>query len=328
VERRVRIDLAYDGTAYAGWQLQPGSGTVQAVVEEALCRIHGGRAVRLRAAGRTDSGAHARGQVADGLVATRYDDGGLLRALAHMLPEDVRPRRVLTVAPSFHAQHDAKSKTYRYLIDTSATGDPWRRRYALAFPRSIDDRAVDAALALVPGTRDWSGFAGSACRVEDRVRTIAEARRIGLRPDLQAFVFTADGFLTHMVRNLVGTLLEIGRLSMEPERIEEVLSTRDRKRAGPTAPAKGLCLMRVVYDAASVTDLAHQLGFFETIGSWRAYDDVMPRLAAVTPEAVHEVVRRYLTPSNRTIGWFEPLTDVDCRRRRTQPGRRGIAACL
>ena len=251
MERRVRIDLAYDGTAYAGWQIQPGVGTVQGVVEEALSRLHGGSRVRLCAAGRTDSGAHARGQVADCLVSTRCDDAALLRALAHMLPEDVRPRRVLTVSAAFHAQHDAMSKTYRYLVDTSEGGDPWRRRYALAFPLGIDDSAVDAALALLPGTRDWSGFAGSACRVGDRVRTITDARRLTLRPGLLALVFTADGFLTHMVRNLVGTLLEIGRRRMGPERIEEVLATRDRKRAGPTAPAKGPCLTRVVYDAAS-----------------------------------------------------------------------------
>ena len=250
MERRVRIDLAYDGTAYAGWQVQPGVRTVQGVVEEALSRLHGGRRARLCGAGRTDSGAHARGQVADVSVATRYDDAGLIRALAHMLPEDVRPRRVLTVSPSFHAQHDARSKTYRYLVDTSATGDPWRRRYALAFPLKMDEAAIDAALAQLPGTRDWSGFAGSACTVDDRVRTITEARRVSLRPGLQAFVLTADGFLTHMVRNLVGTLLEVGRRRMEPERIEEVLVTRDRRRAGPTAPAKGLCLTRVVYDEA------------------------------------------------------------------------------
>jgi tRNA pseudouridine38-40 synthase len=250
VERRVRIDLAYDGTAYAGWQVQPGVRTVQGVVEDALSRINGGRLSRLCGAGRTDSGAHARGQVADALVATRYDDEGLMQALSHMLPEDVRPRRVLTVDGSFHAQHDAKSKTYRYLIDTSAAGDPWRRRYAMAFPRSFDSAAVDAALELIPGRRDWSGFTGSACRVEDRVRTITEARRVVLRPELQAFVFTADGFLTHMVRNLVGTLLEIGRRRMEPERIEEIVSLRDRRRAGPTAPARGLCLTRVVYDLA------------------------------------------------------------------------------
>jgi tRNA pseudouridine38-40 synthase len=250
VERRVRIDLAYDGTAYAGWQVQPGLRTVQGVVEDVLSRIHAGHRPRVRGAGRTDSGAHARGQATDCVVATRYDDEGLMRALAHMLPDDIRPRRVLTVPPSFHSQHDAQLKTYRYLVDTSATGDPWRWRYALGLPLPMDEAAIDAVLTALPGTRDWSGFAGSACRIDDRVRTITEARRVRLRPGLQAFVFTADGFLTHMVRNLVGTLLEIGRGRMEPARIEEVLLERDRRRAGPTAPAKGLCLTRVVYDAA------------------------------------------------------------------------------
>jgi len=250
MERRVRIDLAYDGTAYAGWQLQPNAKTVQGVVEEALSRLHGGGRVRVRGAGRTDSGAHARGQVGDVAVATRYDDAGLARALSRMLPGDVRPRRVLTVPEGFHAQHDAKSKTYRYLIDTSACGDPWRRRFALAFPHPLDEAAVDAALALLPGTRDWSGFAGSACTVTDRVRTVSEARRLAPGPGLCAFVFTADGFLTHMVRNLVGTLLAVGARTIAPERVTEVLATADRRRAGPTAPAHGLCLESVVYDAA------------------------------------------------------------------------------
>jgi tRNA pseudouridine38-40 synthase len=248
MERRVRIDLAYDGTAYSGWQVQPRLKTVQGVVEEALGRLHGGRAVRVRGAGRTDSGAHARGQVADALVVTRNDDAGLLRALDHMLPGDVRPRRVLTVADAFHAQHDAKSKTYRYLVDTSPHGDPWRGRYALPFPFALDDAAVNAALAQLPGTRDWSGFTGTACTVGNRVRTLSEASRSTLRPGLIAFVFTADGFLTHMVRNLVGTLLAVGRGTFGPERITEVLATCDRRRAGPTAPASGLCLERVVYD--------------------------------------------------------------------------------
>ena len=251
MERRVRIDLAYDGTAYSGWQVQPGVKTVQGVVEEALGRLHGGRAVRLRGAGRTDSGAHARGQVADAWVATRSDDAGLAVALDHMLPADVRPRRVLTVAPAFHAQHDARLKTYRYLLDISPHGDPWRGRYALPFPGALDVEAVEAALALLPGTRDWSGFTGSSCTVGDRVRTISEARLRALRPGLIAFVFTADGFLTHMVRNLVGTLLAVGRGTFGPERVTEVLTTGDRRRAGPTAPAKGLCLERVVYDASS-----------------------------------------------------------------------------
>jgi len=248
MERRVRIDLAYDGTSFAGWQVQPGQRTVQGVLEEALTRLQGGSSARVRGAGRTDSGAHARGQVADALVAIRGDDAALLTALDHMLPHDLRPRRVTTAAPSFHARHDARSKTYRYLVDTSPHGDPWLRRYALGCPFAIDEVAVDTALAMLPGTRDWSGFTGAACEVVDRVRTVVTARRLRLGPHLLAFDFTADGFLTHMVRNLVGTLLAIGRGRMAPDRVREVLATGDRRRAGPTVPAGGLCLMRVVYD--------------------------------------------------------------------------------
>lgn len=249
MERRVRIDLAYDGTAYAGWQLQPRAATVQQALEAALATLHAGRRVPVRGAGRTDSGAHARGQVADALIDLRGGDDALLTALTGMLPEDIRPRRVLTVPAEFNARHDARSKTYRYLLERPP-GDPFLARFASALPHVWDEAAVDAALALLPGTRDWSGFTGSACTITDRTRTVSEARRVVLRPGLQALVFVADGFLTHMVRNFVGTLIEIGRGKFRPERVAEVLAARDRKLAGPTAPAKGLCLERVVYDDA------------------------------------------------------------------------------
>ena len=251
MERRVRIDLAYDGGAYAGWQLQPGSVTVQGLVEAALTLMHDGHRVSVRGAGRTDSGAHAKGQVGDAWVTTACDDARLLRSLARMLPADVRPQRVLTVDPSFHARHDARSKTYRYVIDQSLSGDPFGRRYALAWRHNVDDRALDAALALLPGTRDWSGFTGSACTVRERTRTMTAAKRVAIRPGLFALEFTADGFLTHMVRNLAGTLLEVARGRIEPRRIEEILASGDRRKAGPTAPAHGLCLERVLYDEAS-----------------------------------------------------------------------------
>jgi tRNA pseudouridine38-40 synthase len=251
VERRVRIDLAYDGGAYAGWQLQPDSVTVQGLVEDALTLMHDGQRVALRGAGRTDSGAHAKGQVADAWVTTGCDDLRLFRSLARMLPSDIRPQRVLTVNPNFHARHDARSKTYRYLIDQSPSGDPFNRRYALAWHQRVADSALDAALALLPGTRDWSGFTGSACTVRERTRTMIAARRVPIRPGLFALEFTADGFLTHMVRNLVGTLLEIARGRMEPRSIDEILATGDRRQAGPTAPAHGLCLERIEYDDAA-----------------------------------------------------------------------------
>jgi tRNA pseudouridine38-40 synthase len=260
VERRVRIDLAYDGTAYAGWQLQKNALSVQETVEGALASLHGGLGIRVRGAGRTDSGAHALGQVADAAVATRCDDPALFRALCRLLPADVRPRRVLTVPEDFDARRHARAKTYRYLIDRTPGGDPWRRRFALAWPHAFDERAVGDALARLTGTHDWSGFTGSACVVKNRRRTMSEARLETARPGLSSFVFTADGFLTHMVRNIVGTLLAVGRGGMPPERIDAILAARDRTMAGPTAPAHGLCLARVAYDdavgGASGDDLA------------------------------------------------------------------------
>lgn len=248
--RRARIDLAYDGTDFAGWQIQPRARTVQGVLEAALTTIQGGTPARVRGAGRTDSGAHARGQVADVEIATLLDDARLLRALDSMLPGDVRPVALHTVPSAFHSQHDAISKTYRYVLDRSPHGDPFLARYALHHPHAMDLDAVADALRRLPGRRNWSGFVGAACPCEDRVRHLTEASCRELSKDLLAFTFAADGFLTHMVRNLVGTLLDIARGHVPPERIDEILASRDRTLAGPTAPAHGLCLERVEYGEA------------------------------------------------------------------------------
>ncbi|HEX6851503.1 MAG TPA: tRNA pseudouridine(38-40) synthase TruA [Candidatus Polarisedimenticolaceae bacterium] len=246
MSRRVRIDLAYDGTDYRGWQVQPAARTVQGTLEEALSRLHGGAAVRTRGAGRTDAGVHARGQVADALVGARLDDAVLAKGLAALLPGDLRPISVATVPETFHARLSAVAKTYRYTLDRSRWGDPFTGRFTLHHPYAMDLDAAREALARLPGTRDWTGFTAAACEVEDRVRTLSEAR-LEVGPACVAFVFRADGFLTHMVRNLVGTILEIARGAASPALVSEVLASRDRARAGPTAPARGLCLESVEY---------------------------------------------------------------------------------
>ena len=251
MDRRVRIDLAYDGTAYHGWQRQrAGQPTIQGALEDALARLHGGARSPARGAGRTDAGVHARGQVADARASARFPDGELERALSRLLPDAIRPRRVLTVPEEFHARRAAFEKTYRYVLDVSPAGDPFAARFALPWTFPKDDDAIAAALARLPGRRDWSGFAGAACTATDRVRTLREARHVRLRPGLEAFVFTADGFLNHMVRNLVGTLLAIGRGTFGPERIDAILARGDRTLAGATAEPKGLCLLRVAYPDA------------------------------------------------------------------------------
>lgn len=245
--RRVRIDLAYDGTAYRGWQIQPNGATVQGVLEASLARLSGGRPVKTRGAGRTDAGVHARGQVADALVADGLDDADLCRALRAMLPPDVRPLRVATVAADFHARRDAVAKTYRYRIDGSIPGNPFLARFALHHPRPLDLDAVDDALARLTGRRDFSGFAAAACEVESRVREMSEARLEAGPGRSIAFVLTADGFLTHMARNIAGTLIEIGRGRFAPGRVDEILASADRGLAGATAPAHALSLERVVF---------------------------------------------------------------------------------
>ncbi len=249
VARRIRLDLAYDGTGFDGWQVQPGRRTVQGVVEAALGRIHGGRPIRVRGAGRTDAGVHARGQVADADVLSRLEDSRLLAALASLLPDDVRPLALVTVDAAFDARRDAVSKTYRYLLDRTPHGDPLVARFALHAPSPIDRPAVDDALRRLIGRHDWSGFAGAACTQDDRIRILFEATMADVAPGRCALTFSADGFLNHMVRNLVGTLLEIGRGRFAPGRVDEILASGDRRRAGPTAPARGLCLERIEYAA-------------------------------------------------------------------------------
>ena len=245
--RRIRIDLAYDGTDFAGWQWQARERTVQATVEEVLARLAGDRPVRLRAASRTDSGVHARQQVADGLIDTRLDDPGIARALAALLPPDVRPTSVETVPAEFNSMRDALRKTYRYRVDLSRHGDPLLARYAVHHPGRFDRERVARALELLPGRRDWSGFVDSRCRVSQRVRLLGEAAWLDEPAQGGWFVFSADGFLTYMVRNMVGTLLEIARGKMPVEAIPRILETGDRRLAAATAPARGLCLWQIDY---------------------------------------------------------------------------------
>ncbi|HJQ99956.1 MAG TPA: tRNA pseudouridine(38-40) synthase TruA [Candidatus Polarisedimenticolaceae bacterium] len=248
--RRVRIDLAYDGTPFAGWQVQPERPTVQGTLEDALARLHGGMRIAVRGAGRTDAGVHARGQVADALVSDRFDDGDLSRALRALVPSEIAIVSVRTVPEDFHSRIAATAKTYAYLVDRSPSGNPFLARYALQAPYPVDVAAVEDALRLLPGRHDFSGFCASASEVEDRVRTLTRAERVVLREDLELYRFTAEGFLMHMVRILVGTLLDVGRGRFGPERIGEVLLSGDRARGGTTAPAHGLCLERVDFPSA------------------------------------------------------------------------------
>ena len=237
----------------AGWQRQPGRRTVQGVVERALSRIDGNRPVTVRGAGRTDAGVHAEAQVADCDVATDADDARLRHSLGRLLPPDVRPVGVRTVPASFSARRHAVSKTYAYTFDFTPWGDPFLARYALHLGRPPDRERLRRALERLPGRRDWSGFTAADTTVRNRVRRVVRAELVDAGPARAAIVFTGDGFLRHMVRNLVGTIVEIERGRMEVERIDRILASGDRRLAGPTAPAHGLCLTEVAYGRATMT---------------------------------------------------------------------------
>jgi tRNA pseudouridine38-40 synthase len=220
---------------------------VQGLLEETLTRLQGGVPVRVRGAGRTDAGVHARQQVADVRLAVALDEAELEHALRSMLPRNLRPLSLRVVEDSFVARRDACSKTYRYRLDRSRAGNPFLARYALHRAGELDLAAMRESLRQLPGRRDWSGFAGSACEVRDRVRKLTEAVYEEHPGEEGWFSFTADGFLTRMVRNLVGTLLEVGTGRFPPRRIRQILEEGDRTLAGPTAAARGLVLWKIVY---------------------------------------------------------------------------------
>jgi tRNA pseudouridine38-40 synthase len=238
-----RIVLAYDGTDFKGWQRQPGERTVQGTVEEAVFRITRKR-TSVHGAGRTDAGVHAAAQVAGFRVATRLPEADLLRALNAVLPWDVRVLELARAPAAFHARRSARSKVYRYRIVLAPRIGPFDFRYALHWPYPLDIRAMRRAAALFVRRDDFTAF--SSNRERDPVRTV---RRSELRKRGDELVYTieAEGFLRYMVRTIAGTLLEVGRGRIAPEDIEGIFRRKERLLAGATAPAKGLCLVRVDY---------------------------------------------------------------------------------
>ncbi len=243
---RLALVLAYQGTAYAGWQRQPNGLTVQQVVEEALGRICGPGVV-VHAAGRTDAGVHARGQVVHTEVETRLDPDELQRALNALLPGDVLVRAAGWVDPEFHARYRARRKTYCYLIQTGRPRPLFDRHLVWHHPRTLDPAAMNAAARELLGRRDFSTFAGAGSEVKSHVREIFAAEWESPGPGRYLFKITADGFLRTMVRSIVGTLVQVGEGRFTPKALSDIVASQDRSQAGPTAPARGLWLMNVDY---------------------------------------------------------------------------------
>ncbi len=253
--RNIRLLLAFDGSAYAGWQRQAAAPTVQGTVEEALTRLTG-TPVTLHGAGRTDAGVHARGMVANGRSESSIPPNGLVRALNNMLPPDIRVLDADEAPPDFHSRFDALGKTYCYDLCLTPIQNPLQRLYCAHVPRPFQLEPVAACLDLLTGTHDFAAFEGSGSRDRTHssgrgaIRTLREAQCFPLAgcPAHFRFRFTGDGFLRHMVRNLVGTLLEVAAGKYGPQEFQDILTSGDRGRAGPTAAARGLCLHRLYYD--------------------------------------------------------------------------------
>ena len=241
-----RLLLEYDGTDFEGWQVQGARRTVQGCVVAALETIVGVR-VQLTGSGRTDSGVHAEGQVASVRLDTRLDAAALQRALNGNLPDDVAVRAVDVVADDFDARRDARSKHYRYRIWNHPVRSPLRARRAWWVRGSLDLDAIRKAAPALVGRHDFASFQAAGSEVETSVRTLSRVDVSGVPGDEIVFDFEADGFLRYMIRNLVGTLVEVGRGTRDADEIVAILEARDRAAAGVTAGAHGLTLVSVEY---------------------------------------------------------------------------------
>jgi len=239
-----RLTLAYDGTAYAGWQVQPDVATVQGVLERAAERLNG-EPTPVLGAGRTDAGVHARGQVARFSTGRDLTAANVPRALNAFLPEDIAVQRADEVGVDFHPIRDARRKHYRYTLRVAACDDPFDRRFVLRVAPPLDTAAMKRAAVRLIGEHDFSSFEKAGSPRESTVRTLhrLDLTQVGdyIRIDL-----VANGFLYGMARNLAGTLLRVGQSRLDPMAIPDGLDRREI--AGPSLPAHGLCLVRVAYD--------------------------------------------------------------------------------
>lgn len=243
---RYKCIIAYDGSGFSGYQVQPKKRTVQSVIEAVLTKMHKGSPVKISASGRTDAGVHAKGQVIhfDSPLSLPMEKWEF--ALNSMLPEDISVLRVEETDPAFHARFDATGKEYRYYLNQSQKRDPFQRNHAFHYPYPLNLADMRKASAYLLGTHDFSSFCSARTEVEDKVRTV-ETIEISQDEEHVSFRFIGNGFLYNMVRILVGTLIEVGSGKRQPEEIVEILEKKDRRYAGKTAPGQGLYLWQVFY---------------------------------------------------------------------------------
>lgn len=254
--RRIKLTLQYDGTAYSGWQIQPSGVTIQGLLTDCIGRLTGEKSDVI-GAGRTDSGVHAIEQVAS------FDSSSILsvkvmkRGLNALLPCDVRITDAEETDLSFHPRYSAQRKRYSYIIANTEDIPVFIQRYVWQITFPLDLEAMKTASAFLSGSHDFSSFRGSGCGARNPVRTVYS---IGIerfseinflfmsfRGNFLRLSVEANGFLRHMARNIAGTIADVGKNKIEPEKVKEILEVKDRRLAGPTAPPNGLFLEKVIY---------------------------------------------------------------------------------
>lgn len=249
--RNLKLILSYDGSDFAGWQVQPDSVTVQGTLASAIGRITGEK-VLPQGSGRTDAGVHALAQVVTFVTESSVPTANFVKALNDVLPSSVRVLEVQEAAEDFHARKSARAKTYRYRIFRGAICPPFLARYVWHYPFPMDEPAMERAAARVAGEHDFTSFAavdperGREGFPVSNLRTIFSSNWDRQGEEL-VYTVKGSGFLHHMVRNLVGTFILVGKRTLQPEDISRILHARDRSAAGATAPASGLCLVAVEY---------------------------------------------------------------------------------
>jgi len=243
--RNIKLTIAYDGTGYKGWQIQKNGLAIQEEVEKAIYAVFK-KNCRVNGASRTDAGVHAKAQIANFKINNAVPSEKIPQALNSFLPGSLAVTRAEDVSPDFHPRFSARSKHYRYSILNVRSRDPFAERYAWRVPYGLNVSLMKKEARVLSGRHDFKAFQARDKRERPSVRRIT---KISIRKKASSVVIDieGDGFLYNMVRNITGTLVEIGRGYFPPGSMRQILTARDRTKAGPTAPAHGLCLMEVRY---------------------------------------------------------------------------------
>jgi len=243
---RYKIKFSYDGSAYAGFQSQKGLETIQEKMEEALTKVNNGKKTHLVATGRTDKGVHALAQYGHADIDVNITEKKLKRALNSNLPEDIHVIETQEEKDDFHARYNVKEKIYEYKMNLGEY-NPIERKYVFQYNHELDINKIKEAIQYFEGEHDFRAFVTDNKEKENCIRTITKTK-VEVKNNILTITFQGTGFLRYQVRNMVGILIRVGENKIEPEKITEIINSKDRTKSGKTAPAEGLYLVDVIYE--------------------------------------------------------------------------------